>query len=126
MGTALKNPRFNNFYLRIGIKTRLKTNCNMINLKELKNENLATLVGAKDRGVDGPIGRHCLVIDEKIVYNNNEVKKMLDIGDERLRKFRDEGYLSYVKYPNSDKYWYTKQNILDFLNNPIAIHKAWK
>ena len=97
----------------------------MINLKELKNENLATIVGAKDRGVDGPIGRHCLVI-EKIVYNNNEVKKMLDIGDERLRKFRDEGYLSYVKYPNSDKYWYTKQNILDFLNNPIAIHKAWK
>ena len=93
----------------------------------IKNENLATIVGAMDRSTDGMyVNRQCLFIDEKIVYNNDEVKKILGIGDERLRKFRDEGYLSYVKYPNSDKYWYTKQNIMDFLNNPIAIHKSWK
>lgn len=93
----------------------------------IKNENLATIVGAMDRSADGMyVNRQCLFIDEKIVYNNDEVKKMLGIGDERLRKFRDEGYLSYVKYPNSDKYWYTKENILDFLSNPIATHKAWK
>ena len=99
----------------------------MINFNESQNGNIATIVGAMAKGEDGmPVSPQCLFIDEKIVYNNDEVKKMLGIGDERLRKFRDEGYLSYVKYPNSDKYWYTKQNILDFLSNPIAIHKAWK
>ena len=93
----------------------------------LKNESLVTTAGLMERGADGMYVSHqYLFVDEKIVYNNDEVKKMLGIGDERLRKFRDEGYLSYVKYPNSDKYWYTKQNILDFLSNPIAIHKAWK
>ena len=93
----------------------------------LKNEGLVTTAGLMERGADGMYVSHqYLFVDEKIVYNNDEVKKMLGIGDERLRKFRDEGYLSYVKYPNSDKYWYTKENILDFLSNPIATHKAWK
>ena len=99
----------------------------MINFNESQNGNIATIVSAMAKGEDGmPVSSQCFFIDEKIVYNNDEMKKMLGIGDERLRKFRDEGYLSYVKYPNSDKYWYTKQNILDFLSNPIAIHKAWK
>lgn len=93
----------------------------------IKNESLVTTAGLMERGADGMyVSRQYLFVDEKIVYNNDEVKNMLGIGDERLRKFRDEGYLSYVKYPNSDKYWYTKENILDFLSNPIATHKAWK
>lgn len=93
----------------------------------IKNESLVTTAGLMERGADGMYVSHqYLFVDEKIVYNNDEVKKMLGIGNERLRKFRDEGYLSYVKYPNSDKYWYTKENILDFLSNPIATHKAWK
>ena len=66
------------------------------------------------------------VKDEKFVYTNKEIMEILGIKAELLRKFRDEGYLSYTKYPNSEKYWYTKQNIVDFLNNPIAVHRAWK
>jgi hypothetical protein len=99
----------------------------MTDFVKLKNENIATIVGAIEKRADGiSVSPKCLFFEEKIVYNNDEVKKMLNIGDERLRKFRDEGYLSYVKYPNSDKYWYTKQNILEFLSNPIATHNAWK
>ena len=95
----------------------------------VKNGTVAAIINATGSDSDKPVSSNytqCLFIDEKIVYNNDEIKKMLGIGDERLRKFRDEGYLSYVKYPNSDKYWYTKKNILDFLSNPIAIHKSWK
>lgn len=62
----------------------------------------------------------------KIVYTNKEVMAMLGIKDELLRKLRNEGYLSYIKYPGCDKFWYTHQQIIDFLNNPIAVHQAWK
>lgn len=63
--------------------------------------------------------------DCKQVYNSKDIMSMLGIKEELLRKFRNEGYLSYVKYPNSDKIWYTQQNLEDFLNNPIAQHKAF-
>lgn len=66
------------------------------------------------------------VNQNKFVYTNKEVMALLGIKAELLRKLRNEGYLSYTKYPGSDKYWYTQQNILDFLNNPIATHQAWK
>ena len=62
----------------------------------------------------------------KIVYTYKEVMALIGIKDELLRKLRNEGYRSYIKYPGCDKFWYTHQQIIDFLNNPIAVHKAWK
>lgn len=51
------------------------------------------------------------VKDNEPVYSSKDLMKILDVKEERLRKFRDEGYLGYTKYPNSDKIWYTKQNV---------------
>ena len=62
----------------------------------------------------------------KPVYTNKEVMELLGIKAELLRKLRNEGYLGYTKYPGLDKCWYTAQNIIDFLNNPVAVHQAWK
>lgn len=66
------------------------------------------------------------VKDDEPVFSGKDMMNILDIKEERLRKFRDEGYLGYTKYAGSDKIWYTKQNLMDFLNNPVAVHKPWK
>lgn len=63
--------------------------------------------------------------EKKLVYNSKDLMDLLGIKAELLRKFRNEGYLSYIQYPNSDKIWYSQQNLEDFLNNPIAQHKAF-
>ena len=96
-------------------------------MNKVIRENLDAVIGTNEQNLSSTlIPQYTVVQHEKIVYTNDEVKMLLGIKDERLRKFREEGYLGYVKYPNSDKFWYTKQNILDFLNNPIAVHEAWK
>lgn len=96
-------------------------------MNKVIRENLDAVIGTSEQNLSSTlIPQYTVVQHEKIVYTNDEVKMLLGIKDERLRKFREEGYLGYVKYPNSDKFWYTKQNILDFLNNPIAVHEAWK
>ena len=90
-------------------------------------ESLDAVIGTSEQNLSRTLIPQCTIVQhEKLVYTNDEVKVLLGIKDERLRKFREEGYLGYVKYPNSDKFWYTKQNILDFLHNPIAVHEAWK
>lgn len=63
--------------------------------------------------------------DDEPVYSSEDIMNILCIKAELLRKFRKEGYLSYTQYPNSDKIWYTKKNLEEFLNNPIATVKAW-
>ena len=60
------------------------------------------------------------------VYSGQDVMNLLDIKEERLRKFREGGYLGYTKYQGSDKIWYTQKDIQDFLNNPEARHEPWK
>lgn len=49
----------------------------------------------------------------KLVYNNREIKELLSIEDKTLRRYRDEGKLAYHR--ESDKYWYTKEDINQFL-----------
>ena len=63
--------------------------------------------------------------DDEPVYSSEDMMNILGIKSELLRKFRNEGYLSYTQYPKSDKIWYTKKNLQEFLNNPIATVKAW-
>lgn len=66
-----------------------------------------------------------IIKDDEPVYSSEDIMNILGIKAELLRKFRKEGYLSYTQYPNSDKVWYTKKNLEEFLNNPIATTKAW-
>lgn len=68
---------------------------------------------------------HCVKEGEP-VYSSQDVMNLLDIKEERLRKFREGGYLGYTKYPGSDKIWYTQKDIQAFLNHPSARHDPWR
>lgn len=81
---------------------------------------------AKSNFVNTLRPQYQFIKENEPVYSSKDLMNILDIKEERLRKFRDEGYLGYTKYPNSDKIWYTKQNLQDFLTNPIAKHDPWK
>ena len=47
------------------------------------------------------------------IYNNQEIKAVLNIKDKYLKKLRDNGYLGYSR--EGDKYWYTQEDIDRFL-----------
>lgn len=47
------------------------------------------------------------------IYNNQNVKELLNIKDKVLKKYRDEGMLGYHRL--GDKYWYTQDDIDKFL-----------
>ena len=81
---------------------------------------------AKSNFVNTLRPQYQFIKDNEPVYSNKDMMNILDIKEERLRKFRDEGYLGFTRYPSSDKYWYTKKNLEDFLNNPVAKHEPWK
>ena len=81
---------------------------------------------AKSNFVNTLRPQYQFIKDSEPVYSSKDMMNILDVKEERLRKFRDEGYLGYTKYQNSDKIWYTKQDLDNFLNNPIAKHKPWK
>ena len=51
----------------------------------------------------------------KPLYTNKEVMKMLDCNDKTLRKYRNDGYLSYVRV--GDKIYYTVDDICQFIKN---------
>lgn len=48
-------------------------------------------------------------------YSNKELRSLLGIEDKLIRKYRDEGLLAYTKV--GDKYWYSQQDVKDFLEN---------
>ncbi len=47
------------------------------------------------------------------IYTNKEVKELLGVQDKLLKKYRDNGLLSYRQV--GDKYWYTQADIDQFL-----------
>ena len=51
----------------------------------------------------------------KPLYTNKEMMKMLDCNDTTLRKYRNDGYLSYVRV--GDKIYYTVDDICQFIKN---------
>lgn len=64
--------------------------------------------------------------EEEPVYSGADIMNLLDMKEERLRKFREKGYIGYTKYPGSDKIWYLKKDLEAFLNNPEARHEPWR
>lgn len=51
----------------------------------------------------------------KPLYTNKEMMKMLDCNDKTLRKYPNDGYLSYVRV--GDKIYYTVDDICQFIKN---------
>lgn len=48
------------------------------------------------------------------IYNNKEIRLLLNVDERLIKKYRDNGYLSF--YRRDDKYWYRGKDVLDFLN----------
>lgn len=49
----------------------------------------------------------------KMCYTNKETMELLGVTQKTLKKYRDQGLLGYSK--ESDKYWYTREDISNFL-----------
>lgn len=47
------------------------------------------------------------------LYNNKEVHSVLGVNEKLLRRYRFDGKLSYIKV--GDKYWYTQDDIDEFM-----------
>ena len=47
------------------------------------------------------------------VYNNDSLMALLGVSERTLRKYRDEGYLPYMKI--GDKFFYSDEDIRKFL-----------
>ena len=47
------------------------------------------------------------------VYNNKEILSVLGVNEKQLRRYRYDGKLSYTKV--GDKYWYTQDDIDEFM-----------
>lgn len=53
---------------------------------------------------------------ENVVLTDNDVMELLGVGATTLRKYRDEGCLSFSQAPIGDKRWYRGADIIEFLN----------
>ena len=54
-----------------------------------------------------------LKINPNYLYTNKEIRLILGVDERLIKKYRDNGFLSY--YRQDDKYWYRGADILDFL-----------
>lgn len=54
-------------------------------------------------------------ITEKKIYTNSEIRELLGVQDKLIRKYRDDGKLAYHK--EGDKFWYTQEDIDQFLSH---------
>lgn len=46
-------------------------------------------------------------------YTNKELRESLGVEERLIRKYREQGLLAHSKV--GDKYWYSLQDVLDFL-----------
>lgn len=53
---------------------------------------------------------------ENVVLTDNDVMELLGVGATTLRKYRDEGCMSFSQAPIGDKRWYRGSDIIEFLN----------
>ena len=54
-------------------------------------------------------------ITEKKIYTNSEIRELFGVQDKLIRKYRDDGKLAYHK--EGDKFWYTQEDIDQFLSH---------
>ena len=53
-------------------------------------------------------------LNPKALYNNKEIRLLLGVDERLVKKYRDNGLLSYIR--ESDKYWYLGSDVIAFLN----------
>ncbi len=76
-----------------------------------KMDVLITEMGKLSNNLD--VLRQMLALDKKPGYTNKELLKLFDITYPTLKKWRDEGHLSYSQV--GDKYYYSLEDIAKFL-----------
>lgn len=59
------------------------------------------------------VGVTKLRLQPDVIYTNQEIRVLLGVDERLVRKYRDNGLLSYHRV--YDKYWYTGTDIIDFL-----------
>lgn len=47
------------------------------------------------------------------IYSNKEIRLLLNVDERLIKKYRDEGYLTFHRL--GDKYWYQGKDIMKFL-----------
>lgn len=52
-------------------------------------------------------------INPTSIYNNKEIRLLLGVDERLIKKYRDYGYLGYHRL--DDKYWYTGEDVIDFM-----------
>ena len=62
----------------------------------------------------------------KPVYTTEEIKNLLDISDTTLRRWINDGWISYSQIDGSDKKYIQKEHLLAFLNNPKIFYPSSK
>lgn len=73
----------------------------MQSIRELKEE----IVNLKNQ----------LAVGEKMLYTNQQVMLMFDISSHTIKKWRDEGYISFSQI--GDKFLYSAKDIQKFLDH---------
>lgn len=49
-----------------------------------------------------------------MLYNNKELRLLLGVDERLIKKYRDDGLLTYHR--QGDKYWYKGCDVIEFLN----------
>ena len=63
------------------------------------------------------------VLQCKPIYNNKEMKAILGVSDKLLMKYRNDGLLAYSQV--GDKFWYTQQDLDDFIAHNAQVAYAY-
>lgn len=61
------------------------------------------------------IRKNKIEVNPNAVYNNKEIREILGVDERLIKKYRDNGYLSFHR--QDDKYWYLGKDINDFLKH---------
>lgn len=59
-------------------------------------------------------GMRSLCQSSTVIYTNKTIKEVLGIQDKFLKKYRDDGLLSFHQV--GDKFWYTNDDVQHFLS----------
>lgn len=71
--------------------------------------------GSAERTIVSHPQGYGIELKDNAVLNDKDVMALLDVGAATLRKYRDEGYLTYRQIECSDKRWYMGKDIRLFL-----------
>jgi len=90
---------------------------NQIDENKTSKENKDANAALSDRLQKTDLG---FELKENAVLTDDDVMELLRVGATTLRKYRDEGHLSFRQAPNSDKRWYMGSDIMAFLNSCLV------